>query len=49
MAILDDVLSDVIRRTEIRRCLEEGVGRRLNELVRWYRSGNLFGSGHSLI
>src|SRR5690349_20238228 len=49
MAILDDAKSGILRGTELRRFFEEGVRRRPNELVRWYRDGTFFWDGHRLV
>ncbi|HEU5383869.1 MAG TPA: nuclear transport factor 2 family protein [Ktedonobacteraceae bacterium] len=49
MAILDDAKSGILRGAEIRRFFEEGVRRRPNELVRWYRDGTFFWNGHRLV
>jgi hypothetical protein len=49
MAILDDAPSGILRGKELRRFFEEGVRRRPNELVRWYRDGNFFWNGHRLV
>lgn len=49
-AILDDKNSGVLRgHREILPFIEEGTSRRPNELVRWYRTGQYFTDGKTLI
>lgn len=49
-AILDDVETGVLRgREEIHRFLFEGTKRRPNHLVRWYRTGQYFTDGSTLV
>jgi hypothetical protein len=49
MAILEDATSGVLRGAEMRRFFTEGVQRRPNALVRWYRDGTYFWNGHRLV
>ena len=46
--ILERERGDLRGHAELRRFLEEGVRRRPNELVRWYRTGKYFCDGTSL-
>lgn len=47
--ILDQESGVLTGRGEILRFLEEGTKRRPNDLVRWYRSGQYFSDGKTLI
>ena len=49
MAILDDKREGVLRgRAELKRFIDEGLRRRPDELVRWYRTGVFFSNGEVL-
>lgn len=49
-AICDDHPGGVLRgRTQLRRFIVEGTQRRPNQLVRWYRTGEYFTDGRTLI
>jgi hypothetical protein len=49
MAILADANSGILQGAEMRRFFEEGVRRRPNELVRWYRDGTFLWNGQRLV